>query len=79
MGSPSLICVSNGTFKWNSDSPQRPMLPWVLGGGAGLEDRVNMFLEKEDEGQEEQQARPVLESKQGSISTTWVPVRVAVA
>lgn len=50
-----------------------------VGGGAGLEDRVNMFLEKEDEGQEEQQARPVLESKQGSVSTTWVPVRVAVA
>lgn len=41
MGSPSLICVSNRTFKWNRGSPQGPMLPWVMG---GLEDHVNMFL-----------------------------------
>lgn len=65
MGSPSLICVSNGTFKWNSDSPQGPMLPWVLG---GLEDHINMFLEREDKDQEfekteEQQARPVRETQ----------------
>lgn len=73
MGSPSLICVSNGTFKWNSDSPQGPTLPWVLG---GLDDHANMFLEREDEAREEWQARPVLESKWASVRTTWVLVRV---
>lgn len=47
MGSPSLICVSNGTFKWNSDSPQGPVALGV--GGGVLEDHANMFLEREDE------------------------------